>query len=140
MSVGLRKPSVTDLTRTKLRERQQQQARYYNRGAGDLDPLEAGDPARIKPWQIGKSEWQKGFIKRRLDERSYEVQLPQGVLRRNRVHLRKTSEPLTQATEDPEDYSEPRVQPKAPVTETREQSQTPRPRPRQMSAHHPPLQ
>ena len=122
MSAGLLKPSVTDLTRTKLRERQQQQARYYNRGACDLDPLEAGDPVRIKPWQIGKSEWQKGFVKKHLDERSDEVQLPQGVLRRNRVHLRKTSEPLTQANDDPEDYSEPRVQPKAPATETREQS------------------
>lgn len=48
---------------------------------------------RVKPWQIGKKEWQKGVVQKRLDERSYEVELPQDVLRRSRVHLRKTNGP-----------------------------------------------
>ena len=84
MSAGLQRPSVADenMTCTKLRLRQQQQARYYNRGARDLDPLEKGDPVRVKPWQFGKKEWQKRVVKKRLDERSYEVELLQGVLRR----------------------------------------------------------
>ena len=40
MATGLLKPSVADedATHTKLGLRQQQQARYYNRGARDLDP------------------------------------------------------------------------------------------------------
>ena len=86
MSAGLLKPSVADedTTRTKLRLRQQQ-------GARDLDPLAKGDPVRVKPWQVGKKEWQKGVVKKRLDERSYEVELPQGVLRRNRVHLNESA-------------------------------------------------
>ena len=120
MSAGLLRPSVVDedMTCTKLRLRQQQQARYYNRGARDLDPLEKGDPVRVKPWQFGKKEWQKGVVKKRLDERSYEVELPQGVLRRNRIHLRRTYEsaPAAADTRDALPINEP--QPQGLVSET----------------------
>ena len=49
VTAELLKPSVADedLTRTKIRLRQQQQARYYNRNARDLTPLEAGDSVRV---------------------------------------------------------------------------------------------
>ena len=104
MSAGLLRPSVADedMTCTRLRLRQQQQALYCNIGARDLDPLEKGDPVRVKPWQFGKKEWQKGVVRKRLDERSYEVELPQGVLRRNRIHLRSTykSAPAAANTRD----------------------------------------
>ena len=62
MSAELLKPSLADddVTRLKLRLRRQQQARYYNRGARDLPPLEEGDSVRIKPWKLGKKEWQPG--------------------------------------------------------------------------------
>ena len=42
MTAALLKPSVSDedVTHTKLHRRQQQQAKYYNRGARDLQPLE----------------------------------------------------------------------------------------------------
>ena len=48
---------------------------------------------RVKPWQVGTEEWDKDVIRKRLDDRSFEGELPNGVLQRNRVHLRKTSEP-----------------------------------------------
>ena len=122
MSAGLLKPSVTDedTTRTKLRLRQQQQARYYDRGSRDLDPLEKGDPVRVKPWHVGKKESRKGVVKKCLDERSYEVELPQGFLRRNRVHLRRTNEsaPTAPDTQD-EQCNEPQPQPQDPVSGTR---------------------
>ena len=121
MAAGLLKPSVTDedTTHTKPRLRQQQQACYYNRGARDLDPLERGDVVGVQPWQAGKKEWQKGVVKNRLSERSYEVELPQGVLRRNRIHLRKINEPaaMTNPTQ-PEQCNEPQCdkpQPQEPV-------------------------
>ena len=77
MSAELLKPNLADddVTQLKLRLRQQQ-ARYYNRGARDLPPLEEGDSVRIKPWKLGKKEWQPGSVRKRLDERSYEVQTP----------------------------------------------------------------
>ena len=61
MSAGLLKPSVADedTSHTKLRQHQQQQARYYNRGARDLNHLEKGDAVRVQPWQVGKKEWQE---------------------------------------------------------------------------------
>ena len=46
ITTALLKPSVSDedVTHTKLhRRRQQQQAKYYNRGARDLQPLEPGE-------------------------------------------------------------------------------------------------
>ena len=113
MSAGLLKPSVADedSTHTTLRLRQQQQARYYNRGARDLDPLEKGDAVRVQPWQVGKKEWQKGVVKNRLSERSYEVEFPQGVLRRNRIHLRKTNQPVATTNDNqPEQCNEPQPQ------------------------------
>ena len=95
LSAELLKPKTVDddLTHLKLRLRQQQQARYYNRGACDLLPLKEGDLVRIKRWQLGKKEWKPGSVRKRLDERSYEVQTSCGVLRRNRVHLKKIIPP-----------------------------------------------
>ena len=96
MSAELLKPKMADegVTRLKLHLRQQQQARYYNSGARDLPPLEEGDSVKIKPWKLGGKEWQLGSVRKRLDERSYEVQTPCGILRRNRIHLRKSTPSL----------------------------------------------
>ena len=85
--------SDNELCRAKLEQRKQRQAQYYNRSAVDLDPLRRGDVVRLKPFQLGRREWQKGIVRSRLDERSYEVETPHHVVRRNRVHLRKTNEP-----------------------------------------------
>lgn len=48
---------------------------------------------RLKAFQLGKREWQKGIVRNRLDEGSYDVETLRNVIRRNRVHLRKTNEP-----------------------------------------------
>ena len=72
MTAGLLKPSVTDedVTHTKLRRRQQQQARYYNRGARDLQSLQPGNTVRVEPWRAGRKEWQKGVVKSRIEKKS----------------------------------------------------------------------
>lgn len=72
MPASLHAPQpVTDdeLCRGELERRKQRQAQYYNRGAVDLDPLKRGDTVRIKPFELGKREWQKGIVRSRLDER-----------------------------------------------------------------------
>ena len=113
MTAALLKPPVSDedVTHTKLHRRQQQQAKYYNRGARDLQPLEPGDTVRVEPWRAGRKEWKKGVVKSRIDKRSYEVELPQGLLRRNRVELRKSNEAPIKVEDDD-------------VIEAREQSST----------------
>ena len=124
MSAALLKLYVADedTTHTKLCLRQQQQTRYYNRGARHLDPLEKGDAVRVQPWQVGKKEWQKGVAKNRLSERSYKVELPRGILRRNRIHFRKTNE-LAATTDDTQREQCNKLQPQGPmepVTKTNE--------------------
>jgi len=84
----------------RLEQHKQRQAQYYNRGAIDLDPLKSEDTARLKPFQLGKREWQKGIVRKQLDERSYEVKMPYNVVRRNRVHLRLTNEPSLPLTDE----------------------------------------
>ena len=79
--------SDNELCQAKLKQHKQRQAQYYNRGAVDLDPLRREDIVRLKPFQLGKREWQKGVVRSRLDERSYEVETPHQVIHRNHVHL-----------------------------------------------------
>ena len=55
---------------------------------------------RVEPWRAGRKEWQKGVVKSRIDKRSYEVELPQGLLRRNRVELRKSNEAPIKVEDD----------------------------------------
>ena len=77
--------------RGKMKEKLVKQAEYYNRNAHDLPALE-GDVVRMQPFKLGQKEWKKGIVKRQLGERSYEVETPDAVYRRNRVHIKKTSE------------------------------------------------
>ena len=74
-----------DATHTKLRHRQHQLTRYFNRGSRDLHVLIAG--RQCEPWRTGGKGWQKGVLKCRIDKN-----LPQGLNGRNSVHLRKSNE------------------------------------------------
>ena len=49
---------------------------------------------------MGRKEWQKGVIKSCLDKRCYEVELPQGLLQRNRVELHKSNEAPIKVEDD----------------------------------------
>ena len=59
---------------------------------------------QVQPWRAGRKEWQKGVVKSRIDKRSYEAELPQGLLRRNHVELRKSS---TETREDTREQAPP---------------------------------
>ena len=47
---------------------------------------------RIKPTVLGEKKWRFGIIAEKLNNSSYLVETDSGVLRRNRVHLRKSFE------------------------------------------------
>ena len=80
------------LDNLQLKHNKEKQAATYNRTARDLSVLRHGDTVRMQPFRLGQKEWQKGIVHQRLDDRSYEIETPRGLYRRNRVHLRKTSE------------------------------------------------
>ena len=92
---SLLKPEVVSAreTQAELKQRQETQARNYNRSARDLPPLEEGEVVRMKPFQLGEKRWKKGIVATKLDERSYLVETSDGgTYRRNRYHLKKTKE------------------------------------------------
>uniref|UniRef100_A0A224YTZ5 Bell all n=1 Tax=Rhipicephalus zambeziensis TaxID=60191 RepID=A0A224YTZ5_9ACAR len=70
---ALLKPKVVDceqqraakVTRTK---------RYYNKHAKDLPPLQKGDTVSVQPFKE-KGKWCRGTVTKRLDARSYEVEV-----------------------------------------------------------------
>lgn len=95
------------IEKSQLKERQRAQAKYYDRNAKDLPTLNEGDVVRMKPFKLGAKSWPKAQVTARLDERSYTVEAENGtVYRRNRQHLKKTSEsPIQPIQSDPVDDS-----------------------------------
>ena len=73
----------------KVKHNQTMQATYYNRRVKDLSVLTECDRIRLKPFRLGQKGWNKGTVVARLDERSYDIETPDGMYRRNRVHIRK---------------------------------------------------
>ena len=85
----------------KMKKQQQRKALYYDTNARELLPLRNGETVRMKPFTRGDKSWKKATVKVRLDDRSYIVENQDGTsLRRNRVPLRKTIEPLTAQVKD----------------------------------------
>ena len=99
--------SVTlETQQSKLREKQKNQTRYYNRQAKDLDALKKGDVVRMKPTRAGQHQWKKATVTSSYGNRSYLVETEDGgKYRRNRVHLRKSEE--TAYTDDDIDPTSP---------------------------------
>ena len=77
----------------KVKHNQTMQATYYIRRAKDLPVLKEGDRVRLKPIRLGQKGWNKGTVVTRLDERSYDIETPDGMYRRNRAHIRKDTVP-----------------------------------------------
>lgn len=85
---SLLKPEVRDTTQ-QLIDRQEKQAKYYNRTATDMVILKQGDRVRVQPFEP-HTTWRKATVVQPVDDRSYMVQLDNGgVLRRNRRPLRR---------------------------------------------------
>ena len=88
----MQKTSFPEIDRMQWKERQQAQAKYYNRTTKDLPKLSEGDVVRMKPFKLGAKSWQNAQVTARLDERSYTVETESGTIyRRNRQLLKKRS-------------------------------------------------
>lgn len=84
-----RTASLEQSGKSVLEYKQKVQAKYYDRHARDLLMLSECD---VRMHQYMKGD--PGVINHRLDEDSYEFHIPSGTYRRNRRHLRKSSEPV----------------------------------------------
>ena len=99
------KTTQPGVEKSQLKERQRAQAKYYKGSTKDLPPLNEGDAVRMKPFKLGAKSCPRAQVTARLDERSYTVETENGaVFRRNRQHLKKTSEsPIHPIQSDQED-------------------------------------
>ncbi|KXJ09996.1 hypothetical protein AC249_AIPGENE11159 [Exaiptasia diaphana] len=87
-------------TATRLQERQELQKAYHDRTAKDLQALPAGASVSIRN-QVTK-KWEPGLVKEKINTlpRSYFVNTDQGSqFRRNRMHIRPVTEPLTDTSQ-----------------------------------------
>ena len=86
-------PKLTYGKHAALQNSKRRQAWYHDRHARDIQPLREGDVVRMKPFQKhGRPEWKQGVVSKRLDKRSYKVETATNAYRRNRVHLRRSTE------------------------------------------------
>ena len=84
----LLRPKVVD-AHDALKRRQVRQKTYYDKHAAPLAPLRPGDVVRV---QRGNS-WEPAIVADFCDQPwSYTIQTKQGLLHRNRRHLRKSAE------------------------------------------------
>lgn len=99
-SSELLQPKTVDVS-DKRKEKRLKTMYYYNRQAKDLPSLGEGQSVTVRPLK-GRT-WVKGTIIRGVDERSYDVQVGDSVLRRNRVFIR----PIPSATVDNNQHEQP---------------------------------
>ena len=87
-------PNLHEMEQLQLNQKRQQS--YYNRTAHDLPALNIGYTVRIKSLALGKHDWDRRKVTRRLDQRSYEVQSHRTTYRHNRHQLVKSPPAHTQ--------------------------------------------
>ena len=77
-------------------EMMQKHRSAHHRNAKDMRPLQPGDNVKMKQFKLGQKywKWKRGVVKKRLDERSYEIVTQNGTFWRNRVHLRLDTPPM----------------------------------------------
>ena len=89
---NLLKPEVSSGRHSSLIAAQQRQVHYYNQHSNDLEPLQNGDIACIKPSEKGQKLWKQVVVNKKLGFHSYSVETSYGSYVRNRVHLWKSHE------------------------------------------------
>ncbi|CAN7947343.1 unnamed protein product [Ixodes pacificus] len=72
--------------RNQLGQKKRRMVFYHDKRAIGLHPLSMGEDGIVLPTK--EALWTKGTIKEQCGDRSYKVQVSDGVLRRDRVHIR----------------------------------------------------
>lgn len=88
----LMKPKLNRDAAKQIKKAQEQQRKYYNRGARELSPLKEGDKVRIQPTRCGQKKWKKGRVVKQVGIRSYQVESNGYTYTRNRRFLRKSTQ------------------------------------------------
>ena len=81
-------PEIVDHVADNIKLRRQKAKEYYDKDAKPLPELEVGEQIRLQP-QNPRQPWSQGSCIGKVGPRSYLVQTPQGIYRRNRKFIRK---------------------------------------------------
>ena len=83
------------MVKSALLSKQERQKYYYDRQTKQLKPVHSGEKVRI----LQQNKWEPAIVTEKLTSpRSYEVETPSGgVYRRNRSHILKSGEEVTQS-------------------------------------------
>ena len=71
--------NIPENVQENIQRSKEKQAKYYNRNVRFMQELNRGDTVRIAPQQENK-EWEKGVVKNKHSESSYEVKKRTDVL------------------------------------------------------------
>jgi hypothetical protein len=92
---------IVNSEREKIQSLKRKQSQRFNQHAKDLPPLEEDDVVRVSPYRLGDKQWDKGIVRAKLDQRSYIIETPHGLFRRNRIDLKGSQEDAPQLGPDP---------------------------------------
>ncbi|KAK3084785.1 hypothetical protein FSP39_018986 [Pinctada imbricata] len=91
-------PETQKNVKESIEKRKQKSKQHYDKNARPLPELNTGDVVRIKPFGR-ENKWTKAKVDEKVNIRSYQVTTEDGrTYRRNRRHLRPTSEMFTDDT------------------------------------------
>jgi len=102
------KPSfrIHKAAKAAIRKRATQQRIYYDRGTKTLPTLNEGDLVWVQMKGNSGDIWSHGTIKQRINQRSYLVETPTSIVRRNRINIRKRKSPASHDTAQDTNYHE----------------------------------
>ncbi|KAI8493812.1 hypothetical protein Bbelb_281590 [Branchiostoma belcheri] len=94
-------PKVVQDVPHSITERKARTKRRYDEGARSLPPLQPGQQVRVEVAPNRKTaEWRSGTLVQRVSPRSYEVEVDGANYRRNRKHIRETTEEPKPSTDE----------------------------------------
>ncbi|XP_019614003.1 PREDICTED: uncharacterized protein K02A2.6-like [Branchiostoma belcheri] len=94
-------PKVVQDVPHSITERKARTKRRYDEGARSLPPLQPGQQVRVEVAPNRKTaEWRSGTLVERVSPRSYEVEVDGAKYRRNRKHIRETTEEPKPSTDE----------------------------------------
>jgi len=107
---------ILNAEKEKMKALKRKVSEHFNKRAKDLPELEEEDVVRMKPYKQGAKQWEKAIVRERLDQRSYLIETPHGLLRRNRIDLKKSMEQPPTPLADKQNMSSPQSPDNQPQT------------------------
>ncbi|XP_035690003.1 uncharacterized protein K02A2.6-like [Branchiostoma floridae] len=92
-------PKVVPNVHNNINKRKARAKRYYDKGTRSLPPIQPGQQVRVELTPQKAAQWKYGTCVQRVAPKSYEVEVDGAKYRRNRKHIRDTTEEQKPSTD-----------------------------------------